>query len=53
MVAADPAICQSFLRLLVEQLVSSNRDSFLLQALSNIIELQPNAAGYLWKPILE
>ena len=52
MVASQPAICQTFLQLLVDQLNAVNRDPFLVQAISSIIETQPNAAGYLWKPIL-
>jgi hypothetical protein len=38
MVAGDPAICQSFLRILIEQLVAPNRDPLLLQAISNTLE---------------
>jgi len=47
-----PAICQTFLQLLVDRLGVEPRDTFLVQAISNIIEQQPNAAGFLWKPIL-
>ena len=53
MVSQDAAICQSFLRLLVEKLSETNRDQFLSGAISNIIETQPNSAGNLWKPIIE
>ena len=53
MVSQDAAICQSFLRLLVDKLSEGGRDSFLPGAISNIIELQPNSAGNLWKPIIE
>ena len=55
MVAEQPPICQSFLRLLVDQLETvpiANRDPFLVGAISNIIELQPNAAGNLWCNVL-
>jgi hypothetical protein len=52
MVSSEAAICQGFLRLLVDQLGSPNRDPFLLQAISNVLEAQPNAAGHLWRHIL-
>ena len=53
MVAEDPAICQMFLRLLLDQLAAETRDPFLLQAITNVVELQPNSAGNLWRVILE
>lgn len=37
MVASQPAVCQTFLQLLVDQLSAVNRDPFLIQAISNII----------------
>lgn len=53
LVVNHPAICQMFLQLLVDKLSEEPRDSFLIQAISIIIEQQPNAAGYLWRQILE
>lgn len=53
LVVNHPAICQVFLQLLVDKLVEEPRDEFLVQAISIIVELQPNAAGYLWRQILE
>ena len=53
LVVNHPAICQVFLQLLVDKLVEEPRNDFLVEAISIIVELQPNAAGYLWRQILE
>lgn len=47
-----PAITQVFLQLLVDKLQEEPRDPFLVQAVSLIVERQPNAAGCLWRQIL-
>jgi hypothetical protein len=52
LVVNHPPICQTFLQLLVDRLNVEPRDDFLLKAIANVIDLQPNAAGFLWKPIL-
>jgi hypothetical protein len=53
LVANYPAICQVFLQLLVDKLQDDPRDGFLVQAVSLVVEQQPNAAGCLWRQILE
>jgi len=52
LVVNHPPICQTFLQLLVDRLYTQPRDDFLVKAIANIIDQQPNAAGFLWKPIL-
>lgn len=52
LVANHPAVCQLFLQLLVDKLPDEPRDGFLVQAISLVVDQQPNAAGCLWRQML-